>query len=330
MSAIKYHVNPSTYEVSVCSAQIKCRFADNPDVRNFDKDDMDSALSYAEELGNRNHSETSSIRATESSSLGPKLESNPSEHNLSRKTFFEEWRKLPLEERQRVRKEDFRNMLNNCQNRLVRNKDMYSNRTKMEMMKSSLLGNSSDYDHMKQSIYNLQKINDETLTKAYDLSEEDIVEIVEENDALLGYKYYADRKWELEKNVFDNMSSYEKRILEDDSVDFKAEDNTKLRDISNSMINSKMFNNERELFSDAIIAVPIRKFMLKKALASNNNDKIVKQLNLLKDAERSSLSNSAYFSDNWKQYKDTIDNITNKYSKAKVKYALLKNKQASE
>ena len=58
----KYHVNPYTYKVMPCSAQIKCEYADHPDIKHFDKNSIDDALVYAEELGAKSHNKIQTLR----------------------------------------------------------------------------------------------------------------------------------------------------------------------------------------------------------------------------------------------------------------------------
>ena len=62
MSKTLYHVNPETYEISVCSARVRCRFANDENVRHFSKENLDEARKYVEELGEKNYSSTTPVR----------------------------------------------------------------------------------------------------------------------------------------------------------------------------------------------------------------------------------------------------------------------------
>lgn len=62
MNDTKYHVNPYTYKVMPCNAQIKCDYADHPDTKHFDKDNIDDALTYAEDLGSKSYNKIQTLK----------------------------------------------------------------------------------------------------------------------------------------------------------------------------------------------------------------------------------------------------------------------------
>lgn len=322
MSSIKYHVNPETYEVSVCSAKVQCRFANNDDVRHFDKDDIDNALKYAEELAERKYATTDSLSKNkvveeketvdETFSISDK-EVPFVELEAKRKEYFQNLSKKTDEEIKKAQTDEANYVLNNSSARGLYRKDA------LIEIKEKLISNEPDH-----AIAKMREEHDRILmSKAYQMSYEDLVDVVREYDLLSAHEVFN------ENRTLDNHLSYENKIETEEY--FGAEEKEELRGIAKISLlqNTKKYTYDDFVFGPSRIFV--KRLVLKEMLKTDNDLKIVKALDSLRNTEYQVLDrftvSSLYSpsSDKWRSVNEKISDIIGTYNKGRIKEAFKNN-----
>lgn len=335
MSSIKYHVNPETYEVSVCSAKVQCRFANNDDVRHFDKDDVDNALKYAEELAERKYATMDSLSKNkvveeaketvdETFSISDK-EAPFVELEAKRKEYFQNLSKKTDEEIKKAQIEEANYVLNNSSARGFYRKDS------LIEIKEKLISNQPDH-----AIAKMREEYDRILmSKAYQMSDEDLVDVVREHDLLSAHELFNKNRSLLYKpnRTLDNHLSYENKIETEEY--FGSEEKEELRGIAKISLlqNTKKYTYDDFVFGPSRIF--LKRLALKDALKADNDLKIVKALDSLRNTEYQVLDrftvSSLYSpsSDKWRNVNEKISDIVKAYNKERIKKAF-KNNVSSE
>lgn len=318
MSAIKYHVNPETYEVSVCSAQIKCRFADNPDVRHFSKDNMENALIYAEELGKKNHSTNSTLSKQKTENELSHVEANGKrisydELQSRKKEYFSNLRKASPEKLNTARKEELTNVLDRYRTRRKPNKDVIN-----EVNGAILEGSdSSIIDAMKL----LRRESESNLYFIHELTDDEIVDTVRDCDLLEDHINF--------RNTYYRKTNFEKEVMSA-SNEITDETREKLYNSAKYAINDTRFKGKEDNILGGRIPVAIAKLSLKHALNSNDDQRILKNLKKLKNEEYTALKPYRYLSlyeEEWEKYSKPIDAVIKDYNYARFKQAFINRTQ---
>lgn len=330
MSSIKYHVNPETYEVSVCSAKVQCRFANNDDVRHFDKDDIDNALKYAEELAERKYATTGSLNKNkaveevqetvdEVSSTFDKRMSFV-ELDAKRKEYFQNLSTKTHEEIKKAQLEEANYILDTSSARSFYRKDA------LIEIKEKLISN--DPSH---AISKMREEHGRTLmSKAYQMSDEDLVDVVREYDLLSAHELFNKNRTLLYEphRALDNYLPYENKIKTEEH--FGAEEKEELRGVAEI---SLLQDRGRYTYDDFVFGpsrIFLKRLFLKDALRTDNDLKIVKALDNLRNTEyavldRFSVSSLYSSSDKWRRVNGKISDIIGKYNEGRIKEAFKNN-----
>lgn len=318
MSNIKYHVNPETYEVSVCSAQIKCRFADNPDVRHFDKDNMENALKYAEELAEKKYSINSNLSKQKTENELNHVEANEKrisydELQSRKKEYFSNLRKASPKKLNTARKEELTNVLDRYRTRRKPNKDVI-NKVNGAILDGS---DSSIIDAMKL----LRRESESNLYFIHELTDEEIVDTVRDRDLLEDHIDF--------RNTYHRKTSFEKEVMSA-SNEITDETREKLYNSAKYAINDTRFKRKEENLFVGRVPVAVAKLSLKHALNSNDDQRILKNLKKLKDAEHTALQPQRYlglYEKEWERYSKPIEAVIKDYNYARFKQAFINRTQ---
>lgn len=324
MSSIKYHVNPETYEVSVCSAKVQCRFANNDDVRHFDKDDIDNALKYAEELAEKEYSTTAVLsknkvveeaKETVDETISTSDKEMPLvELEAKRNEYFQNLSQKTDEEIKKAQVEEANYVLNNSSSRSFYRKDA------LIEIKEKLISNQPDQaiSKMREEHYRI------LMSKAYQISDEDLVDVVREHDLLSAHEVFNKNKSLLyepnRKSV--NHLSYENKIETEEY--FGSEEKEELRGVAQISLLQDMGKYTYDDFVFGPSRIFLKRLALKDALKTDNDLKIVKALDKLRNTEyqvldRFSVSSLYSSSDKWRSVNEKISDTIKKYNTGRIK-----------
>lgn len=313
MSTIKYHVNLETYEVSVCSAKIECRFANNADVRHFDKNDIENALKYAEELAEKKYSVNSNLSKKTTRNELNHVEANekylPYDELKSRKKkYFSNLEHASSQEKNTARKEELKNILDRYKTRRNPNKQAIN-----EINGAILDGSDSSIINAMKL---LKKRNDHNLRFIHELSDEEIVDTIRDSDLLDDHISFYDNshvKTNLEENVMLASSEITPEIRE------------RLHSAAEYAINDTRFKG-KEYYPFGRVPVAIGKLNLKKALKSNDDQRILKNLKKLKSEEWVAINPniSIYmYKEEWEEYNKPMVDIVKECNHIRYKQAIM-------
>lgn len=324
MSKTLYHVNPETYEISVCSARVRCRFANDENVRHFSKENLDEARKYVEELGEKNYSSTTPVRR----SLGQrtidlptsKYKDVPVSNNMSfevlqekQAEYFYNLSKKTPEEIADAQVQEVENIL---QRTLARG--YYDKKIVKEAQED--LQKYADTDHPAYgALLSLRNNHTRQLKdEAYKMSDQDIVDMIRERDLV-------DKHIALDSDnllMKENYSSHEKSLLEDMkefSPEFMQE---KLNLVTQHVINNTAIDKRDYLAKFPSVKVPVKKFLLKQALKDNNNVRTIDLMNELREVEKIHAEAHYVRESRWNEYEQPITNFIYEYNIFRKQQAL--------
>lgn len=320
MSKTLYHVNPETYKISICSARVRCRFANDENVRHFSKENLDEAMKYVEELGEKNYSSTTPVvrdygQRTIELPTG-KHKDVPVSNNMSfealqekQAEYFYNLSKKTPEEIADAQVQEVENIL---QRTLARG---YYDRKHVEQAQEDL----QKYDDADGALLSL-RINHTKQLKdgAYKMSDQDIVDMIRERDLV-------DKHIALD---YDNLlmeesySSHEKSLLEDMkefSPEFMQE---KLNLVAQHVVNNTAIDKRDYLVKFPSVKVPVKKFLLKQALKDNNNVRTIDLMNELREVEKINAEAHYVREARWNEYEQPITNFIYEYNVFRKQQAL--------
>lgn len=321
MSNIKYHVNPETHEVSVCSAKIKCRFADNPDVRHFDKDNIDDALTYAEDLGSKSYNKIQILKKG-------KTEGSRKEDFTKQKQKWDlRKEKLSPEALHNYMEDRAKEIIIDCMNLKEKNKKDYMSFVEYDETDAKTDNN----DTLRVKMIHLHNENRQHLDNfAYLMSKEDIRSMIEvqnkirvyfpnfsaeDTDNMWGagvFDVYGDDNKSYEEVMGlnkDNFSPVDEELSEQEMHTVKQTVNI----VMNSALDYPSYGGLKARGQELQKA-----FILRKTLKTNNVSNILERFNGFKEFERKIMNNNTVHERHPHSYHMAVKN----YNFKKVRAAL--------
>lgn len=324
MSKTLYHVNPETYEISVCSARVRCRFANDENARHFSKENLDEARKYVEELGEKKYSPIAPVRRdygqrTIELPTG-KYKDVPVSNNMpfeilqeKQAEYFYDLSKKSPEEIADAQVQEVENIL---QRTLARG---YYDRKHVEQAQEDLQ-TYADTDHPAYgALLSLRNNHTRQLRdEAYKMSDQDIVDMIRERDLM-------DKHIALDSDnllMKENYSSYEKKTLEDMKENSPEYMQEKLDLVAKHIINNTSIDKRDYLAKFPSVKTPVKKFLLKQALESNNNVKAIDLMKELVEVEKIHADAHYVRESRWNEYEQPITNFIYEYNVFRKQRAL--------
>lgn len=285
MSSVKYHVNPYTYKVMPCTAQVRCEYEDHADTKHFDKDDMGSALAYAEELGSRSHKKVQTLTKKET-------KNNLNDNKVlafrkSKQEWLQKKANLSEKEQHNFLKKEATEIMED----VIKIQDKHKNPYYSPSRKLSVSKLNGDTSNIHYEMLLLHKENKEYLSNfAYSMSDEDIKNSVDIQNKI---RLYFPQKLDDSNNNHlddglmyaygDDNKSFEEVSELDRAANFSEEDASELKKIAKSLMNSdldnqRLYNDTQTRFKEAQ-----KTFILKKALKKDNIPNIIDRLRDFQD-----------------------------------------------
>lgn len=336
MSSVRYHVNSETFKISICSAQVKCQFADNPDVRHFGADEKEEAQQYVEKILEKNYATNSSL-SKKGQDLSNKENTKIYLYGLTdkvvssekfeeqKKEYFQIFQSLSKEEKDAFQQEELAVMLNRLRSRVAFEKGDIQ---KIDTILSSNHGNNSTSE-LTVALRSLNKNILDNICK-YDLTDDEIVNTVRDYDLLTNYTFFSK----------DNLAdSYERRLLKNnepqmlyggklDFDNFSQEDEENLKLAAHRAINrDDMLRKIDNGFYNPVnvVKLSVQKAELKRALKTNDNTKIAKRLGALRDLQYNTLDKYSKVGRGWTDFSGPMNNVLEKFSSVQIRKALQRN-----
>jgi len=339
MSSVRYHVNPESFKLSICSAKVKCQFAGNPDARHFEADEKEEAQKHIENLLEKKYTTNSSISKPEQDlNIEEGIDSayrygftdetvSSEEFEIQKRKYFQNFQNLNKEEKDTFQRKELAVMLNRLKSRVMLEK---GDLQKVDIILASNRGNNSTSE-LTVALRTLNKNVLDNIYK-YNLTDDEVVNIVRDYDVLTNYTFFAKDS---------SMDSYERRLLENNEPEmlysskldfdtFSEEDEEKLRLASNNAINrDDILRKVDNAFYNPIniVKMSVQKAELKRALRTNDNTKIAKNLGALRDLQYNVLDKYSKTGRVWSDFSRPMNSILEKFSSVQIRKALQRNEE---
>lgn len=331
-----YHVNPETLQIGKCSAEIKCQFADVPDVKHFGADQVEDAMRYIEELGERKYGGNNTLKKKPSEKTlkdsygiitwyGYRQKNNIPEHGWSKDDVFR-YAQEAYNERAQIIAQRRPQVVAHYKTLDSYHQKFFRNTRKVNWDKANA------EHHSKPELLDLKKESEFYLDRAYLFDDDDeILENLKNHDEWHNLTDAEYNEWDSfgptrgsrPETDYIVSKTLTQEILEDDSIGYTENDQQEAISIANTVLRDKEkvglteFNRRKSARTN--------QYLLKKALAEGNTSEILHRTDKLLE-DRTQWNQNRKDSQNTQLLNEQHKSIRQKYSRARIKVALLRQK----